>query len=72
MPHKYTPEEIKDVQEREAKALAYLTELQLTPSAQFSMENLNGEDIFGIRCRPYLQDLKFREDAPGVESPYVL
>lgn len=66
MPQQYTPEQIKDIQEREAKALAYLAELQLTPSAQLSMENMNRTDVFGIRCQPYLQDTKY---AP-VASPY--
>lgn len=59
MENKYTPEQIKDVQEREAKALAYLKDLELTPSAILSMSN-NGNDVFGVKVQPYLQDTKYQ------------
>ncbi len=54
----YTPEQIADIQEREAKALEMLKELQLTPAAQISKSNL-GNDVFGDKIQPYLRDLKF-------------
>lgn len=67
-PEDYTPEQVKDVEERVAKAKVLLKELELVPSAQLSMEN-NGENLFGIRCVPYLQDVKF--SPRPVESPFI-
>lgn len=57
----YTPEQVKDIKEREAKALSMLKELQLTPAAMIVKENL-GNDVFGDRMIPYLQDIKYSKD----------
>lgn len=64
----YTKEQIEDVQAREAKALAYLKELQLTPAAQLSWESIgDGDDRFVARMQPYLQDLKYQD----IKSPFI-
>lgn len=54
----YTPEEVKDIQEREAKALAALKELQLTPAASVQKVNIGG-DVFADKLIPFLKDIKF-------------
>ncbi len=56
---KYTEEQIKDVEEREAKALAFLKELQLTPAAVVQKTNI-GNDIFVDKVVCYLQDIKYQ------------
>lgn len=58
MPTNFTPEQVKDIQEREAKALAYLKELQLTPAAQLSKISL-GNDVFADKVVCYLNDTKY-------------
>lgn len=54
----YSPEQIADVKAREAKALAALKDLQLSPAVQMQMVNM-GDDNFGIKPVPFLQDTKF-------------
>ena len=54
----YTPEQVSDIKEREAKALAILKELQLSPASQLAFEN-DGNDLFGIKLYPYLADTKY-------------
>lgn len=54
----YTAEQIKDITEREAKALAFLKEQQLTPSAVVQKINI-GDDVFVDKVVPYLQDIKY-------------
>ncbi len=66
---KLSEEQIADVQEREARALAFLKELQLTPAAYLSYENIDGKDIFTTRVQPYLQDIKYSDKA--IKSPFV-
>jgi hypothetical protein len=56
----YTPEQIVDVKEREAKALEMLKSLQLTPAAVISKVNL-GDDTFGDKLQCYLRDLKYSD-----------
>lgn len=51
-------EQIKDIKDRELKALESLKELQLTPAAQMIKVNV-GDDIFADRVVPYLQDIKY-------------
>lgn len=53
----YTTEQIADIREREAKGLAALKELGLTPGCGAQMVNL-GDDTFGIKLIPYLQDTR--------------
>lgn len=58
----YTPEQIKDIQEREAKGLAFLKELGLTPSAavqKFKMAGPKNEELFMDQIIPFLQDTKY-------------
>lgn len=57
---KYTEEQIADIKEREEKGLSALKELHLTPGAVISKQNL-GNDVFGDRVQPYLQDTKYAE-----------
>lgn len=54
----FTPEQVEDVKAREAKALAYLKELQLTPAAQISKVNM-GNDVFADKLVCYLNDTKY-------------
>ncbi len=63
---KYTDEQIKDVQEREAKALEVLKELQLSPAAVVHKVNL-GDDVFADKVQPYLRDIKYSK--PEIVSP---
>lgn len=60
MENKYTPEQIKDIQAREIKAIAYLKELELTPACQMYKINI-GNDTFADKVRPYLQDIKYND-----------
>ena len=55
---KYTQEQIKDITDREAKALELLKELQLTPAASVSKVNM-GNDTFSDKVVCYLQDIKY-------------
>lgn len=64
-----TPEQLKDIQEREKKAIEVLQDLKLTPAAQIFYEN-NGTDGFITRVKPYLQDTKFHPQP--VKSPFPL
>lgn len=54
----YSPDQIKDIEERVEKARNFLTELQLQPAVVMQMAN-NGKDIFGIQAIPYLKDQKY-------------
>ena len=55
---KYTPSEIKDIQDREKKALKMLAELELTPACQIYKQNI-GNDIFVDKVQPYLADTRY-------------
>ena len=57
---KYTQEQIKDIKERELKALEMLKELQLTPAAQIYKVNI-GNDTFADKLIPYLADIKYND-----------
>lgn len=62
----YTPEEVKDITEREAKGLEALKELQLTPAAAVSKLNI-GHDSFVDKVQPYLQDTKYAKNESATE-----
>lgn len=64
----YTEEQKKEIKEREAKALAFLKELQLTPACQVIKVNI-GDDTFADKFIPYLQDTKY-PPTKDVKSPY--
>lgn len=67
-PHKYTDEEIADVQAREKAALEYLKENGLQPAAIVSkvkLDNPEGFDIFADRVQAYLQDTRYA----SIKSP---
>lgn len=61
---KYSPEQVKDIKEREQKALNYLKELQLTPAAAISKEQI-GNDMFADKVVPFIRDTKYE----GIISP---
>lgn len=63
----YTPEEIKDIQERVEKAQKMLQELHLSVMAQVVSVNM-GDDIFALKVMPYLQDNKFIKEP--IKSPF--
>lgn len=69
MESKYTPQQVEDIKEREAKGLAYLKELELTPAAQVYKQNL-GNDVFVDKIVPFLQDIKYQaKDETSKKSP---
>lgn len=57
-PQEFTPEQRKDIEERVEKAKVFLKELQLQPAVIMQPVNL-GDDVFGMKPIPYLQDVKF-------------
>jgi len=68
MQNQYSPEQIEDIKDREAKAIEALKELQLTPSAQIVSVNI-GDDVFATKVIPYLADIKFVQKEP-IKSPF--
>lgn len=68
MNQKYTDEQVKDIQEREAKAIEALKELQMTLSAQVVAVNV-GDNTFANKVIPYLSDMKYTAQEGDVESP---
>lgn len=63
----YTEEQLKDIQEREKKALELLKELQLTPACFVYKQNI-GNDSFIDVVRAYLQDVKYTETKTAEEK----
>ena len=63
----YTPKQVEDIKAREAKALAYLLELQLGPAVSMRMENI-GNDQFVVKPVPYLQDLKYSPKISPIQN----
>lgn len=61
-PEKYTPEQVKDIEERVEKAKNALKDLQLRPSVVIQAVN-TGNDIFAIKAIPYLADEKYTPTA---------
>jgi len=53
-----TPAQVKDIEERVAKAAAFLKELQLQPQASVQAMNM-GNDVFAQKVIVYLQDQKY-------------
>lgn len=64
----FSEEQIKDIQEREAKGLQALKELELTPAAVLQKLNV-GNDVFADKVIPYLQDTKYATKPEPVLSP---
>lgn len=54
----YTEEQIKDITEREQKALNFLKELKLSPAASIQKVNIGG-DAFADKLIPFLRDFKY-------------
>ena len=61
---KYSKDEVKDIQDREKKALKMLAELELTPAAQVYKQNI-GNDVFVDKVTCYLQDIRYKKDEPN-------
>ena len=57
-PQDYSPEMRKDIEERVAKAMKLLGDLQLQPQASVQAVN-TGNDIFATKVICYLQDMKY-------------
>lgn len=57
-PNQYTPEQIKDIEERVEKAKIALKELDLQPGCIVSPVNM-GDDCFAFKPVAYLQDTKY-------------
>lgn len=64
--HTYSEAEIKDIKEREARALKVLGELFLTPAICMQAVNI-GNDTFAMKPMPYLQDTLYSKSS--VKSP---
>lgn len=54
----YTSEQQKDIEERVEQAHAFLKDLNLQPGVIVQPVNL-GDDVFGFKPIPYLQDNKY-------------
>lgn len=54
-PNEYTEEQKKDITDRVEKARVALKDLHLQPACMPNMQNM-GDDVFGIKLIPYLQD----------------
>lgn len=61
----YTEEQRTDINDRVAKAVEALKELQLSCAAVTASERV-GDNVFGIKVIPYLKDLKYE---PAIPSP---
>lgn len=59
-PSQYSPEQVKDIQDRETQGLAALKALNLTPAAILTKVNLGG-DIFADKVQPFLQDILYTQ-----------
>lgn len=68
MTRKYTKIEIEDIKERELKCLEFLKENQMTPSATMQASNI-GDDTFGIKVTPFLNDTKYTENIKVQDLP---
>lgn len=62
----YTKEQVEDIKARELKALAFLKDLQLTPSVSMQFVNM-GDDNFGIKPIPFLQDFKYTPTSSPIQ-----
>ena len=67
MTQTYTPEQIKDIEERELKAIEFLKSIQMTASVKVVSVNI-GDNTFAHKLFPYLADLKFTEQPGDVKS----
>ena len=67
MENKFSKEQIEDIKAREKEALEHLTRLELTPACQILKENI-GNDIFGDRLYPYLQDTKYSPKESPIQA----
>ena len=67
----YIKEQIEDIKVRSQKAVDFLKELELQPAAQMLPQNM-GNDIFGLKLTPFLQDTKFTKiDTSEPEAPKI-
>lgn len=66
-PEQYSPEQRKDIEERVEKARKLLEELQLRPACMPQMYNV-GNDVFGIKLLPFLQDSKYTQTISPIQK----
>lgn len=64
----FTPEQIKDIQEREKKCLDFIREQEMTPAAMIQKIKV-GNDVFADKVIPFLNDTKYADKNGAVESP---
>jgi hypothetical protein len=71
-PQQYSDEQIADVKIRVEKAIVFLKELELQLAAQMLPQNM-GDNVFGLRLIPFLQDTKFipKPDTSEPEAPKI-
>lgn len=65
-PTDYTEEQKEDINERVAKANDLLKGLDLRVQASISAQNV-GDDIFGLKVIPYLQDIKYTQTLSDIQ-----
>ncbi len=70
MGNELTKEQQLDIANRVKEAHEVLKKLDLTVACQIAKENL-GNDVFGDRLYPYLQDTKYSGKGEAVKSPYI-
>lgn len=58
-PEQYSVEQQKDIEKRVEKAKNMLKELGLQPAVIMQPVNV-GDDVFGIKPIPFLQDIKYQ------------
>lgn len=62
-----TEEQRKDIEIRVEKAKTTLTELKLQPACMPYMTNM-GDDVFGIKLVPYLQDTQYASKLSPIQQ----
>ena len=71
-PQEYSSEQIADVKVRVEKAIVFIKELELQLAAQMLPKNI-GDNVFGLKLTPFLQDTKFipKPDTSEPEAPKI-
>lgn len=64
----YTLEQREDIEKRVNRAKDSLKDLQLQPAVIMQPINL-GDDVFGMKPIPYLQDIKYKNVLSPIQNP---
>ena len=62
-PSDYSETEKKEIEERVAKAIEFLKQLDLQPACWITPQNV-GNDVFALKATAYLQDLRYKNPSP--------